>query len=351
MIFISYFIHNQLLNRILTNPAKQMETLGTVLEKRQKILVVDDYHENLELIEKFFINDSYEIIKASNGFEAISLIDKNPPDLILLDIIMPGIDGFEVCKRLKENPITHLIPIIMITALEDSDAKIKGIELGVNDFITKPIQLLELRARVASLLNVKKYTDELESAEKMIFSLALAVEAKNQYTAGHCNRLSKYGAILGRKLGLSDKEIKTIRRGAYLHDIGKIGINDEILLKPGPLDPKEFAIIKEHPLIGEKICEPLKSLRPVLPIIRSHQERFNGSGYPDGLAQSQIPIIAHIVAIVDCFDALTTDRPYRKALTKEESITVIHQETIDGLWDPDIVNIFESIVKEEEIEK
>lgn len=314
------------------------------MEEQSRILVVDDIPNNIALIEKFFTNANYQIHSAQNGYDAIDIVTKNPPDLILLDVIMPGIDGFEVARRIKNDVKTRLLPIIMITALDDSESKIKGIEIGVDDFISKPINLLELRARVASLLRLKKYTDELENAEKIIFSLALAVEAKDPYTKGHCNRLAEYGAILGEQLSLSPDEIKNIRRGAILHDIGKIAIADQILLKKGPLNTNEFDVIKTHPEIGEKICKPLKTLRPVLPIIRGHQERYNGSGYPDGLMKDEISLPVQIVGLVDSFDALTTDRPYRKSLSNAEAFLTLENEMRQGLWNRDLLYEFRSVI-------
>jgi putative two-component system response regulator len=321
------------------------------LRKKAKILVVDDFPDNHRLIKTYFINEPYEIVSASNGYEAMHMVEKDTPDLILLDLIMPGIDGFEVCKRLKGNPDTFLIPIIMITALEDSSNKIRGIELGVDDFITKPIQLIELKARVASLLRVKRFTDELENAEKIIISLALAVESRDENLIGHCNRLANYAALLAENLGFLEEELEIIRKGAILHDIGKVSISDKILMKPAPLSKDEFEIIKSHPLIGERICKPLSKLSPVLPIIRSHQERFNGTGYPDGLAGKQIPLNTHIVSIVDCYDALTSNRPYRLALSKEEALRVLSQEAKDGLWDLDLFHKLKEIVTQEGIEE
>ena len=319
--------------------------------KKPRILIVDDCPDTHRMIKTYFINDPYEIISAINGYEALHMIEEKTPDLILLDVLMPGINGFDVCKQLKENPATFLVPIIMITALEDSANKIRGIELGVDDFITKPFQLVELKARVASLLRVKKFTDELDNAEKIIISLALAVESKDENLIGHCNRLANYATILAKKLKMSEEEIEVIRKGAILHDIGKVSISDHILLKTAPLSTEEFEIIKEHPVIGERICKPLATLSPVLPIIRSHQERYNGSGYPDGLSGRQIPVNTHIVSIVDCYDALTSNRPYRKALSKTEALRVLGQETKDGLWEKKLLENLTDIVSQKGIEE
>ncbi len=311
----------------------------------QKILVVDDHPDNIRLIQTYFRDEPWIISSASNGQEALQAVTEEPPDLILLDLMMPRMDGFEVSKRLKSDMQTRLIPIVMMTAFANSENKIKGIQIGVDDFITKPINFLELRTRIRSLLRIKSYTDELEQAEKVIFSLALAVEAKDQYTMGHCTRLAEIGAELGRNMGMSDDEVTTIRRGAYLHDIGKIAINEQILLKPGPLVETEFRRVKQHPVVGERICKPLKTLQSALPIIRHHHERFNGSGYPDALKAGEIPITAQIVGMVDCYDALISDRPYRRAMNQENAINLIEKDAKAGLWEKDLFNDFSRIIQ------
>jgi putative two-component system response regulator len=263
----------------------------------------------------------------------------------MLDVVMPGIDGFEVCRILKEDEKTRLIPIVMITALDSQQDRLRGLESGVDDFISKPFNVYELLARVKNLLKLRSYISELEHAEQVIFSLARAVEAKDNYTEGHCERLSILAQYLGSELQLAEDELLVLKRGGILHDIGKIAIDDSILLKPGPLTAEEFEIIKTHPEIGENICRPLKSLKPVLPIIRYHQERFNGSGYPEGLSKNEIPVHARIIGLVDCYDALTTDRTYRKALPSNFALQIMDKEKDAGLWDPDLFKLLREILK------
>jgi putative two-component system response regulator len=313
---------------------------------KPKILIVDDSADNIELISQILNSPTnpYEINSAKDGYQALERIKALTPDLIILDVVMPGIDGFEVCRQLKENPDTRLIPIVMITALGSQKDRIRGLEVGVDDFISKPFNIYELIARVKNLLNLRSYISELEHAEQVIFSLARAVEAKDNYTEGHCERLSIIAQEVGRQLGLGEPDMIVLKRGGILHDIGKIAIDDSILLKPGPLTPEEFQIVKTHPEIGENICRPLKTLQSVLPVIRYHQERYNGSGYPDGLMGDEIPLHARIIGVVDCFDALTTDRTYRKALPPEVAIDIIERETNDGLWDPEIAKILQQVV-------
>jgi putative two-component system response regulator len=316
----------------------------TINGQRSKVLVVDDSVENIEIIEYILADLEYDIYKALNGQEALEKIDKVEPDIILLDVVMPGMSGFEVAKHVKNNKNTRLIPIIMITALDRREDRLKGLAAGVDDFITKPVNVFELRARINNLLKLREYINELENAEQVIFSLARAVEAKDKYTEGHCGRLSSLADNLGRKLKLSKNDLTILKRGGILHDIGKISIDDSILLKAGPLTSAEFDIIKTHPEVGETICAPLKTLKPVLPTIRYHHEKYNGSGYPEGLKGKQIPIHARIIGIVDCYDALTSDRPYRPALKKEESLKIMSDETKQGLWDPKIMDTFFRII-------
>jgi len=315
-----------------------------------KILIVDDVIDNIRLVSNILNrnNSSYHIRYATNGDEALQVINSFLPDLIMLDVVMPGMDGFSVCRTLKENALTRLIPVVMITALDSQQDRLRGLEAGVDDFISKPFNVYELLARVKNLLKLRSYINELEHAEQVIFSLARAVEAKDTYTEGHCERLSILAQRIGENLKFNEQEITILKRGGILHDIGKIAIDDSILQKPGPLSDDEFNIIKTHPEVGENICRPLKTLQPLLPIIRSHQERYDGSGYPDGLAREQIPVHARIIGIVDCFDALTTDRPYRRGVSQEEAMQIMEEETKLGLWDPQLFNILKTILSEED---
>jgi len=316
------------------------------LQPQAKILVVDDAEENIKLVTEILNRPkkTYQIDSANDGFEALEKIKSQVPDLIMLDVVMPGIDGFEVCRILKENERTRLIPVVMITALDSQQDRLRGLEAGVDDFISKPFNVYELLARVKNLLKLRGYISELEHAEQVIFSLARAVEAKDNYTEGHCERLSILAEYVGNELQLPQSDLIILKRGGILHDIGKIAIDDSILLKPGPLTADEFEIIKTHPEIGENICRPLKTLQPVLPIIRHHQERFNGSGYPEGLSGDRIPLHARIIGLVDCYDALTTDRTYRKALPRDFAIQIMEKETSAGLWDRELFKILRDIL-------
>lgn len=301
------------------------------------VLVVDDNAQNVELLTALMQAEGYKVVAAADGLEALAQVAASPPDLILLDIMMPKLDGYAVCRRLKKEAPTRLVPIVLLTALGAEEARIRGIEAGADDFITKPFSRAELKARVRSLLRLKAFTDELEHAEAMLLTLGRTVEARDPYTQGHCERLAAYSVALGRELGLPQEELTALDRGGTLHDLGKIGIPDAILLKPGGLSEAELAIMREHPVIGERICLPLRSLQRVLPIIRHHHERWDGSGYPDGLVGEATPLTARILQVVDIFDALRTARPYKPALPLTTACDVLRDEVARGWRDPGVV--------------
>ena len=305
-----------------------------------RILVVDDNVDNASLMSQLLESRGYSVRVSHSAPDAEREIHAHVPDLILLDVIMPGKSGYDLCRDLKAEATTRLVPVVMITGLTDRDDKIRGIEAGADDFLNKPIFPEELFARVRSLLKLKEFTDELESAEDVLCTLGLSVEARDPYTEGHCERLARYASEMGLHLGLSEEAVVALRRGGFLHDLGKITVPDEILKKGSNLTPEEWQIMKQHPITGETICRPLKSLRLVLPIIRSHHEHWNGSGYPDGLHGEDIPILARILQVVDVYDALITARPYKPALPHEQALETMRQEAAAGLWDPDLVGEF-----------
>ncbi|TME97516.1 MAG: response regulator [Chloroflexi bacterium] len=273
---------------------------------------------------------------SSDGPSALAAIDKETPDLVLLDVQMPGMDGYEVCRRIKAGPRGRLLPVVMLTALDNANDRVLALEAGADDFMSKPVDRIELVARVRSALRLKAVYDTLDSAEQVIFSLAAAVEAKDKYTEKHTHRVAESARHVGMKLGLPERALDALYRGGIIHDIGKIGVPDAILLKPGPLAGDEVRIMRAHTTIGESIVRPLRSGANLLPIIRNHHEHFDGRGYPDGLAGRAIPRLARIVAVCDSYDALVTDRPYRKARTVDEAIGTL----ADGAgkqWDPEVV--------------
>jgi len=303
----------------------------------EKILIVDDESAPRAALEMLLHREGYEVRDAANGETALAECAMFRPDLILLDILMPGIDGFEVCRRIKATPETRLTPVVLITGLFETEDRIKGINAGADDFLSKPIDLNELLARTRSLLRLKQYTDELENAEGVLFSLARSIEARDPYTRGHCERLAEMSAQLGGRLGVSGEDIKSLRWAGIVHDIGKVAVPDSILLKPGPLTYEEIIQMRKHAAVGESICAPLKTFGIVLPIIRHHHEKYDGSGYPDNLQGKDI---------ADVFDALTTDRPYKTAIPWETALLMMDAEAERGWWDRELYAAFREMIQE-----
>jgi putative two-component system response regulator len=320
--------------------------MTTLLGHEGIILVADDNEANRELLSALLSAEGYHVVGAVDGQQALDRVDSDSIDLALLDVVMPRRTGFEVCLAMKSKPETRLIPVVLLTSLNSDDDRIRGIMCGADDFLSKPVNKHELLARVHSLLRLKQFTDELDNAEAVLFSLALSIEAKDPYTEGHCDRLSKYSVALGEKLGLSEDQRVALRRGGLVHDIGKLAVPEHILLKPGPLTPEERKIMEQHTIAGERICAPLRSFRHVLPIIRHHHEKQDGSGYPDGLKGEQIPLTARILQVTDIYDALSTDRPYRKALPVQKAFAIMREEVKRGWWDGSLINQLELLVAE-----
>ena len=312
--------------------------------KKSQVLIIDDSAHNREILQAYLHNENVWVGHALDGVEGMEKIRKAPPDLILLDVLMPRMDGFKVCSILKNNKDTRFIPIVMVTALNEKKDRLKGIELGCDDFISAPFDREELVARVRSLLRMKKFSDQLDSAEKVIIALAKAVEAKDAYTKGHVERVADFATQLAKEAGLSEEEQQTLYMGGILHDIGKIGVSDNILNKPGRLTDEEFLVIKGHPETGEEICKPLNSIRPLIPIIKHHHEKMDGTGYPDGLKGENIPVSARIMAIVDVYDALTSDRPYRKGMETAKALSIMQEEVVKNWWDSELFGKFKPLV-------
>ena len=309
------------------------------------ILVADDQAPNRELLEELLTTQGLTVVTVSNGAEALDQLARVPVDLVILDVMMPHMNGFDVCRKIKANPETYLIPVVLVTALSDKQDRIEGLRANADDFLTRPVDRAELLARVQSLLKLKQRTDELERAESVLFALARSIEGKDPYTGGHCERLAEYSASLGQHLGLTDEQVTALRRAGVVHDIGKIAVPDSIILKPASLTPDEWKLMREHPVVGERICAPLKSFRLVLPIIRHHHEKLDGSGYPDGLRGDTIPITVRILQIVDVYDALTTERPYKRAFSITDTLHTMKEEVAKGWWDPHIFEQFERLVR------
>jgi putative two-component system response regulator len=309
-----------------------------------KILVVDDHPSSRMTAVALLSVEGYEVVEAESGPIALKRVVECSPDLILLDVMMPGMDGYEVCRRLKEDEQTRLIPVVFITALNDKRSRIMGIEAGGDDFLTKPFDRLELAARVKSLVRQKRLNEDLDHAEQVLFSMARAVESRDPNTGDHCERLVAMGKAFGEYIQLPRTDIRNLMWGGYLHDIGKVGIPDAVLLKKGSFTPEEREIMNNHVLIGEKICKPLRSMRGVLPIIRYHHERWDGTGYPDGLEGEEIPYLAQVFQVIDIYDALTSERPYKRAFTVAEALEIMAQETQRGWRNPKLSQQFTEFI-------
>ena len=317
------------------------------MSRKPHILIVDDHKVNIELVKAQLKPYPYEIDSAQDGEEALAKVFTEKPDLVLLDLMMPKVSGYEVCRAIKQNKETRFIPVVIITALSELGDKIKAIELGADDFLVKPFNKLELITRIKSLLHVKEMHDDLDTSENILFSLVKALEAKDGYTRGHSERVAAYAVRLAKHLGVSEKEIEILRKGALLHDIGKIGVKEDVLLKPGRLSDDEMNHIQIHPSVGYDICKPLNSLAPCLCVIRHHHERIDGKGYPDHLDGKNISPLAMITSVVDAYDAMTTDRPYRKKMDRKQALKIFESEKGKGQWDPEMVAAFLDMIRSE----
>jgi len=307
---------------------------GAAKSRAPLVLLADDDPACLLLLETLLQGVGCRMVQARDGNEALDLFRRHRPDLAILDVAMPRLDGVAVCREIKSDPAFRLMPVILISSLAGPEDHLRGIAAGADDFFSKPVSLERLAARVRALSERKAFTDELEAAEAVLFSLALAVESRDASTAGHCHRLSALASRLGRHLDLDEPEVQALRRAGMLHDIGKVSIPDSILLKAGALTPAERRVMERHPVIGERICAPLRSLQAVLPIIRHHHERLDGSGYPDGLRGEEIPRTAGILQVVDIYDALTSNRPYRRAMRPAAAFATMAAEAAEHRLDP-----------------
>src|ERR671924_916001 len=294
------------------------------------ILVVEDDAQIRAVLTEHLTNLGYGILETASAEEALQRLQETTPDLVLTDIHMGGMSGIDLCTRLKHDQRFQLTPVIILTGQSDLGARVAGLAAGADDFFAKPFDLLEIRTRVAALLRVKFLLDQLERAESGITTLGLTIEARDPYTAGHCERLARYAVGLGHALGIDQPMLKALWLGGFLHDLGKIAVPDRVLLKSGPLDAAERAVIQTHPVVGADLVREMRTLDGVRPIIRHHHERCDGSGYPDGLRGESIPLGARIMAVVDVFDALHTERPYKPALPTAEALAILRAEADAG---------------------
>jgi len=343
------------------------------MQLNAKILLVDDDFRSLGLMKSLLTPLGYDVLLADNGEKAIKLAKAAPLDLILLDVVMPQMDGFEVAKLLKGDEDTRIIPVVMVTGLKSVEDRVKALDAGADDFLTKPVDKMELKARVRSLLKVKAYHNHMHNYQKeletevakktkqlqlalekikiasldTIHRLSRAAECKDVDTGAHLQRMSRYSVAIARKMGLNERTVEAVLYAFPMHDVGKIGIPDHILLKPGGLNFKEWEIMKKHTIIGSKILEGsnVRFIRLAEVIALTHHEKWDGSGYPQGLKGKKIPLVARIVSIADVFDALTSERPYKKPFSLEKSLDIIVKSR-GGDFDPEVVDAFFSVKDE-----
>ena len=308
------------------------------------ILIADDDLFAQKTLETLLSVEGFRVVTAQDGQEALERIEESAPDLCIVDFDMPRLNGLETCRRIKNSHTTRLLPVIMVTGLLPDQERLRAIEAGCDDFLPKPYRQVELMTRIRSLLRIKSLTDELEDAEAILMTLVRTIEAKDRYTLGHADRVGRYAVRLGRALGCDAFEIDSLRRAGMLHDIGKIGIPDAILQKAGPLSDAEWEIMRRHPVIGCEICQRLKSLEGILPMIRHHHECLDGTGYPGGLRGEEIPKLVRIINVVDIYDALTTRRSYKEAYSVDKAFRTMWEEVDRGWWDRDVVKVWEELV-------
>jgi putative two-component system response regulator len=316
-----------------------------VVSDRPTILVVEDEPHIREVLSGLLGALGYRLLMAASAEQALDALSVVTPDLVLTDVHLGAMSGIELCAQLKADPRYELMPVVILTAVGDLEARVAGLAAGADDFFTKPVEFVELRTRLGALLRVRQLLSQLDRAEAVITTLALTIEARDPYTLGHCDRLSRYAVALGEALGLDQEMLRALRLGGYLHDLGKIAVPDGILLKPGPLDPLEQERIRAHPGAGSDLVLGLRSLELVRPIMRHHHEKWDGSGYPDGLKGEAIPLGARIISVVDVFDALHTDRPYKTAMSRSDAVSLLIRETDAGYWDPRVVDSFLEILR------
>jgi putative two-component system response regulator len=309
-------------------------------ERRPSVLVVDDVQPNLELMEAVFQRAGLEVYSALGSDAALNIYEHSRIDIAVLDVMMPGINGFELCRRLKKFSEKEFLPVILVTALDDKKNKLTGLEAGADDFISKPFDTQELLTKIRSLLKLKELHEQLDHSESIIFSLVITMEARDTCTKGHSTRVGDLAREFGAFLGFPGKDQEVLKKAGILHDIGKMGLSETILRKPSCLTCDEISEVKKHPILGEEICKPLKSLKEILPGIRHHHERWDGTGFPDNLSGDEIPLMARILSILDAFDAMVSIRPYRHKRSVEQTLAVMELERLSGQWDPELTVVF-----------
>jgi putative two-component system response regulator len=309
-----------------------------------RILVVDDDEQVRYLLRYLLTHDGYLVEDASSGPEALEKVALTSPDVVLLDLDLSGRTSHDVIETLREDARTRFVPIVMITGGGTRRDKLDAINAGITDFLTKPFDGEELLARIRTLVRLKRFTDVFEEAREVIIALAAMIDQRDPYTAGHSERVSYYAEMLGAAAGVSPEEREVLRYGGLFHDIGKIAIRDDVLLKPGKLTPEERLEIQRHPVAGRDLLRNMRTLETAMPVVYHHHERYDGSGYPEGLNGESIPLLARVASIADVYDALTTKRPYRDAMTRAEALALMDDERKKGWHDPGLFDLFLGVI-------
>lgn len=313
---------------------------------QETLLLVDSDAVGRQLLRGVLKVARYRILEAVDVLEAIAILRNEKVDLVITDLLLRDLSGLDLCRRLRAERSTRLIPILVVTSVQTIESEIAGLESGANEFLVKPISPMALRTRIRAMLRTKHVIDSLDEAESILFAMARIVDSRDSDTGDHCERLADLSVLVGSAMGLPPGDLSALRQGGYLHDIGKVATPDAILFKPGPLTQEEWVIMRQHTTIGESICRPMRSLRPVLPIIRHHHERWDGSGYPDGLCGEKIPLLARILQIADIYDAITSRRSYKAAFGSDEALELMRQEVDRGWRDPALFELFLGVIKE-----
>ncbi len=333
----------------------------------ERILVVEDHAGTLDLLTRLLQKEGFDVIRAANGEDALLTLKNELPDLVLLDIVLTGMDGFDVCRTIKGDPVYRNIPVIMCTAKDTLPDRLKGAEFGADDYITKPFNNCDLVSRIRLHLRLRRTDEQLlmtvhqlqltrkaqqEQAQTLergrldtINALMAAVEAKDPRTSEHARNVAEFCHVVAARMGFDRRSLTNLRYASLLHDIGKISVPTEVLAKENRLEKEELEIIRRHPEISAEIIRPVSFLRRIIPIIRHHHENVDGSGYPDGLKGDEIPLESRVLAVADAYDAMTSDRPYREAVSRERALTLI-AERAGTQFDADIVNIFAEVMRE-----
>jgi putative two-component system response regulator len=324
--------------------AKSTTDLQEKAAMKCRILILDPDLDSRRRTTKALADLDHVLMEAGSTAEAFEAIAAAPADLIIVDTKAPQDGGLSFCQSLRKNPATQNVPVFIQASAEDHNLETEAFSVGADEFLVEPLKPAALRARVHATLQLKSMMESLDNSETVLFNLAKSVEDRDPDLGQHCQRLALMASAMGLALDLPPADIRSLQHGGYLHDIGKIGIPDRVLFKAGPLTPDEWQIMRSHAERGERICACMKSLAPVLPIIRHHHEKFDGTGYPDGLKGEQIPLLARILQVVDIYDALTTERPYKRAYTPEEALAIMREETQKGWRDPALVEVFADLV-------